>query len=221
MIESIMTQIGDFFMAHKGIAMIVNFLIKHSNFIFGIIINFVLIFVLAFVYCDNLSVGRFFVMSLQLLLMQYSGYVSITALLPRVLCYLFCIVVGGVFLMLFNNLFRKHKDNKFVLEGCEEIASRLKSLLDEDASCKMDLFAITTNFCKSKYHSMQNQDYLLDEATKNDFLALIGKNGFCNVGYTFMISFAALRDKILGIFCERINFLIRIFFFHLSSPYKI
>ena len=43
MFENLMTQIGDFFMAHKGIAMIVNFLIKHADFIFGIIINLILI----------------------------------------------------------------------------------------------------------------------------------------------------------------------------------
>ncbi len=41
--ESMMSQISDFFMAHKGIAMIVNFLIKHADFILGIIINFILI----------------------------------------------------------------------------------------------------------------------------------------------------------------------------------
>ena len=38
-----MSQIGDFFMAHKGIAMIVNFLVKHADFIFGVIINLILI----------------------------------------------------------------------------------------------------------------------------------------------------------------------------------
>jgi len=43
--ESMMSQISDFFMAHKGIAMIVNFLIKHADFIFGIIINLILIVV--------------------------------------------------------------------------------------------------------------------------------------------------------------------------------
>ena len=43
MFESMMNQIGDFFMAHKGIAMIVNFLVKHADFIFGIIINLILI----------------------------------------------------------------------------------------------------------------------------------------------------------------------------------
>ena len=41
--ESMIAQISDFFMAHKGIAMIVNFLVKHADFIFGIIINLFLI----------------------------------------------------------------------------------------------------------------------------------------------------------------------------------
>ena len=40
--EGSLTQISDFLMAHKDIALIVNFLIKHSNFILGIIINFCL-----------------------------------------------------------------------------------------------------------------------------------------------------------------------------------
>ena len=44
MFESMMTQIGDFFMAHKGIAIIVNFLVKHADFIFGVIINLTLIY---------------------------------------------------------------------------------------------------------------------------------------------------------------------------------
>ena len=43
MFENLMTQIGNFFMAHKGFAMIVNFLIKHADFILGIIINLILI----------------------------------------------------------------------------------------------------------------------------------------------------------------------------------
>ena len=41
--EGTLTQISEFLMAHKDIALIVNFLTKHSNFIFGIIINFILI----------------------------------------------------------------------------------------------------------------------------------------------------------------------------------
>ena len=43
MFENIVTQLSDFFMTHKGIAMIVNFLVKHADFIFGIIINLILI----------------------------------------------------------------------------------------------------------------------------------------------------------------------------------
>lgn len=43
--EALMTQVGDFFMAHKGIAMVVNFLIKHADFIFGLIINIALIYI--------------------------------------------------------------------------------------------------------------------------------------------------------------------------------
>ena len=43
MVEEIMTQISNFFMAHKGIALLVNFLAKHANFIMGIIINLILI----------------------------------------------------------------------------------------------------------------------------------------------------------------------------------
>lgn len=143
------------------------------NILAGIFINFVLVFSLAFIFCDNLSVGKFFTMSLQLLLMQYPGSVSVGELLPRLLCYLFCIGVGGAFLLLFNNVFRKHKDNQYVLKGCEEIANKLKTLLDNSANGKLDLFELTTDFCKSKYNGMLNQDYLLDEATKNDFLALM------------------------------------------------
>ena len=45
MLESMMTRMSDFFMAHKGIATIVNFLIKHADFIFGVIINIILIYV--------------------------------------------------------------------------------------------------------------------------------------------------------------------------------
>ena len=41
--EGILTQISDFFMAHEGIAVVVNFLVKHADFILGIIINLILI----------------------------------------------------------------------------------------------------------------------------------------------------------------------------------
>ena len=41
--ENTITQISDFIMQDKVIAMIINFLVKHANFIFGIIINLILI----------------------------------------------------------------------------------------------------------------------------------------------------------------------------------
>lgn len=46
MFENIMQQLGDFFMAHRGIEIIVNFLIKHSNVILGAIVNLIIIGVL-------------------------------------------------------------------------------------------------------------------------------------------------------------------------------
>ena len=45
MFENMIQQLADFFMAHKGIALIVNFLVKHADFIFGVIINIILIYV--------------------------------------------------------------------------------------------------------------------------------------------------------------------------------
>ncbi len=147
--------------------------IASTNIVAGIFINFTLIFAFAFIFCDNLSLGKFFIMGLQLLLMQYPGYVPISELLPRLLCCLLCIGVGGAFLLIFNNLFRKHKDNQYVIKGCEEIANKLTSLLDNSTKGKVDIFTLTTDFCKSKYKGMLNQDYILDEATKNDFLALM------------------------------------------------
>ena len=41
--NNLVASVKDFFMAHEGIAMIVNFLIKHADFIFGLIINLILI----------------------------------------------------------------------------------------------------------------------------------------------------------------------------------
>ena len=43
MIEAIITQTKDFLMSHRDLALIVNFLTKHGNFIIGIIINLILI----------------------------------------------------------------------------------------------------------------------------------------------------------------------------------
>lgn len=44
--EKMIIEIGDFFMAHQGIATIVNFLIKHANFIIGVFVNLILIGIL-------------------------------------------------------------------------------------------------------------------------------------------------------------------------------
>lgn len=43
MFENFISQVGDFFMAHKYIAMVVHFFVNHIDFILGIIINLVLI----------------------------------------------------------------------------------------------------------------------------------------------------------------------------------
>lgn len=44
MLENLYTQISEYLMSHKAIALIVSFFIKHANFIFGIIINIALIY---------------------------------------------------------------------------------------------------------------------------------------------------------------------------------
>lgn len=46
MISEMITRIGDFLIAHKGIAIIVNFFVKHASVILGAIINLILIGVL-------------------------------------------------------------------------------------------------------------------------------------------------------------------------------
>lgn len=45
MLEGFVGQVSEFLMIHKTIAVFVNFLIKHADFIFGIIINFILIYI--------------------------------------------------------------------------------------------------------------------------------------------------------------------------------
>lgn len=180
------------------------------NIFAGVAINFVLVLAFAFIFCDNLSVGRFFIMSLQLLLMQYQGYVGIAELLPRLLCYLFCMAVGGVFLLLFNNLFRKHRDNQYVLKGCQEIADKLKSLLDENANGSVDLFSLTTEFCKSKYEGVLNQDYILDEASKNDFLALMTMEQLSDLIYDTPSKLPELNENDRAYFEELIRYFSKI-----------
>ena len=43
MLDSIITQVGNFFMAHQALATIAKFLVKHADFILGAVINLVLI----------------------------------------------------------------------------------------------------------------------------------------------------------------------------------
>lgn len=180
------------------------------NILAGVFINFTLIFAFAFIFCDNLSVGKFFVMSLQLLLMQYPGHISVKELLPRLLCCLLCMAVGGAFLLIFNNLFRKRKDNQYVIKSCEEIANKLNSLLDNSTNGKIDIFTLTTDFCKSKYNGMLNQDYLLDEATKNDFLALMTMEQLSDLIYDTPQKLEKLTEKDIEYFEELIRYFSKI-----------
>ena len=165
------------------------------NVFIGIIINFAVLAYLSFVHCDNFTMGSYFSMALQLLLMQYPGRVSITDLPARLLCCLFCVVVCGVFLMLFNNIFRKHKDNKYVLRGCNAIANKLKLLLDDNVADKTDMFILTTDFCKSNYKIMTNQGYLLDESVKHEFLALMTMEQMSDLIYDTATKLGTLTDK--------------------------
>lgn len=143
------------------------------NIFIAIIINATLLFYFAFVYSDNFKLGGYFTLALQLLLMQYQGAIPLYHLSYRLLCYLYCIAVGGVFLLLCNNLFNKHQDNDYVIKGCNVVADMLKSLLGEKSLKKEDLFTLTTGFCKENYIQMCNQGYVLDETQKHNFLALV------------------------------------------------
>lgn len=176
----------------------------------GLFINFILIFAFAFIFCDNFKEGKLFMFTLRLLLMQYQGHVTADMFLPRILSCLFCIAVGGVFLTLFNNMFRKRKDNPYVLSGCDEIAQKLKSLLDENVKGKLDLFNLTTSFCKAEYDKMLNQDYLLDEATKNDFLALMTLEQLSDLIYDTPAKLGELTDNDKAYFEELIKYFSKI-----------
>lgn len=144
-----------------------------TNFLLGAIINFVVLGFIAFAFCDNFTNGGYFTIGLQLLLMQYQGATHINALPTRLLCYLFCIAISGVFLVLFNNLFKKHKDSVYVLRGCKAIANKLNLLLGKEVKNDTDMFILTTDFCKDNYGIMVNQGYLLDESARHNFLALM------------------------------------------------
>lgn len=143
------------------------------NFFLAIIINAVLLFCFAYVYSDNFKLGGYFTLSLQLLLMQYQGAIPFNHLGYRLLCCVYCIAVCGVFLLVFNNLFNKHNDSKYVTKGCKAISDMLSSLISEEVNQKEDIFSLTTNFCKENYIDMCNQGYILDETAKHNFLALM------------------------------------------------
>ncbi len=180
------------------------------NIFAGIFINLVLIFAFAFIFCDNFKEGKLFMFTLQLLLMQYQGHITANMLLPRMLSCVFCIAVGGVFLTLYNNMFRKRKDNIYVLNGCEEIAQKLKALLDDNSKGKIDLFNLTTSFCKDEYDKMLNQDYLLDEAIKNDFLALMTLEQMSDLIYDTPAKLGKLTDNDKAYFEELVKYFSKI-----------
>lgn len=165
------------------------------QFLLGAVINFAVIAFLAFVFCDNFTRGGYFTISLQLLLMQYQGRVSIDVLPARLLCYLFCIAVSGVFLVLINNLFKKHKDNVYVIRGCKAISNKLNLLLGNEVKDDTDMFVLTTEFCKDNYSIMVNQGYLLDESTRHDFLALMTMEQMSDLIYDTVAKLENLNDK--------------------------
>lgn len=161
----------------------------------GIVINFAVLFYLVFAHGSNFKLGSYFTMGLQLLLMEYPGYVHISEILPRLLCSVFCVVVSGVFLIFFNNVFRKYKENVYVLRGCKVIANKLNFLVDEEGNDKTDLFELTTDFCKSNYEIMKNQGNMLDESTKHDFLALMTMEQMSDLIYDTAAKLGTLTDK--------------------------
>lgn len=180
------------------------------NILAGLFINLILIFAFAFIFCDNFKEGKLFMFCLQLLLMQYPGHITANMVLPRILSCLLCIAVGGVFLTLFNNMFRKRKDNQYVLNACDEIALKLRGLLDENAKGKLDLFNLTTSFCKQEYEKLLNQDYLLDEATKTDFLALMTFEQMSDLIYDTPAKLGKLTEQDIEYFEELIKYFSKI-----------
>jgi len=173
------------------------------SFIVGIIINFAVLFYLAFVHGSNLKLGGYFTMALQLLLMEYPGDVSISDIIPRLICCLFCVVISGVFLVLINNLFTKHKESPYVLRGCNAIANKLNLLTGKGGyNGQTDLFSLTTDFCKSSHTKMIKQRYLLDEAAKHDFLALLTMEQMSDLIYDTAAKPGTPTDKDLEYFNE-------------------
>ena len=177
------------------LAMVLFGTLASVQFLLGVVINFAVLAFSAFVFCDNFTRGGYFTIGLQLLLMQYQGRVSIDVVPGRLLCYLFCIAVSGVFLVLFNNLFRKHKDSVYVMRGCKAISNKLNLLLGKEVKDDTDMFVLTTDFCKNNYSTMVNQGYLLDESTRHDFLALMTMEQMSDLIYDTVAKLGTLNDK--------------------------
>lgn len=176
--------------------------IASLNFIIAIVINFAALFFISFVHSSNLRLGEYFTIALQLLLMQYPGSVEISALLPRLLCCVFCIVLSGIFLLIMNNFFSKHYENPYVLRGCSAIANKLSILTDNPKNDKVDLFALTTEFCNSGYIKMRKQGNILDETAKNDFLALMTMEQLSDLIYDTASKLTQPTDKDKEYFSE-------------------
>lgn len=165
------------------------------HFLLGAVINFTVFAFVAFAFCDNFTMSRHFTICIQLLLMQYQGATPINVLPGRLLCYLFCIAVSGAFLVLFYNIFRKHKDSIYVIRGCKSISNKLNLILGNDIKNDTDMFALTTDFCKDNYNIMVNQGYLLDESTRHDFLALMTMEQMSDLIYDTVTKLGALNDQ--------------------------
>ncbi len=172
------------------------------NLFLTIAINAVFLFYFAYVYSDNFKLGGYFTLVLQLLLMQYQGAVPFNHLGYRLLCFLYCIAVCGIFLLIFNNLFNKHQDSIYVTKGCKAIADMLNSLLGEKSPVKVDMFALTTDFCKENYINMCNQGYVLDETAKHNFLALMTLQQLSDLIYDSATKLGVLTQQDIDYFTK-------------------
>lgn len=175
----------------------------------AVIINFIVIGFTAFALYDNLQpAGAYFTISLQVLLMEYSGEIAVVHIPRRLLCVLFCMTVSGAVLLVVNNFFRKHKDDEYVIAGCKAIADKLgKFVKGEAISGDKDLFSVTSEFCRENYSSFADQFYILDESKKRDFLSLMTLEQISDLVYDTETKLVNLNENDKEYFEE----LIRIF----------
>ncbi len=179
------------------------------NFIAAAVINFAVIGFTAFVLYDNLQpTGAYFTISLQVLLMEYSGGIAPAHIPRRLLCVLFCMAVSGAVMLVANNFFRKHEDDEYVIAGCKAIADKMRKLVSGEAiSDDKDLFSVTSEFCKENYSSFVDQCYILDESKKRDFLSLLTMEQISDLIYDTETKLSELSENDTEYFEE----LIRIF----------